>query len=78
MCGTGESTCFPVTMCRGASFDVELEEEIGHAIGREVRGHGGNCLPAYVLICLIIQAGDAARRSTGKTASHWDIWERRW
>ena len=42
VCGTGESTCFPVTMCRGASFDVELEEEIGHAIGREVRGHGGN------------------------------------
>lgn len=42
VCGTGESTCFPVTMCRGASFDTELEEEIGHAIGREVRGHGGN------------------------------------
>lgn len=42
VCGTGESTCFPVTMCRGASFDAELEEEIGHAIGREVRGHGGN------------------------------------
>ena len=32
VCGTGESTCFPVTMCRGASFDAELEEEIGFSI----------------------------------------------
>ncbi len=40
--GTGESTCFPVSMLRGASFDTELEEEIGRAIGREVLAHGGN------------------------------------
>ncbi|MFV0412901.1 MAG: beta-glucosidase [Oscillospiraceae bacterium] len=42
VCGTGESTCFPVAMMRGASFDTGLEEEIGRAIGREVRGFGGN------------------------------------
>lgn len=42
VCGTGESTCFPVSMLRGATFDTELEEEIGRAIGREVRAHGGN------------------------------------
>lgn len=42
VCGTGKSTCFPVAMSRGASFDTELEEEIGHAIGREVRAYGGN------------------------------------
>jgi beta-glucosidase len=42
VCGIGESTCFPVSMLRGASFDTELEEEIGRAIGREVRAHGGN------------------------------------
>jgi beta-glucosidase len=29
-------------MLRGASFDTELEEEIGKAIGREVRAYGGN------------------------------------
>lgn len=40
--GNGKSTCFPVSMLRGAAFDVELEEEIGHAIGREVRAYGGN------------------------------------
>ena len=42
VCGTGKTTCFPVSMCRGASFDPALEEEIGHAIGREVLASGGN------------------------------------
>jgi beta-glucosidase len=42
VCGTGESTCFPVSLLRGATFDTTLEEKIGHAIGREVRAHGGN------------------------------------
>lgn len=39
---SGNSTCFPVSMGRGAAFDVDLEERIGKAIGREVRAHGGN------------------------------------
>jgi beta-glucosidase len=38
----GESTCFPVTMARGASFDVELEQKVGDIIGQEVRAVGGN------------------------------------
>jgi beta-glucosidase len=42
VCGTGKSTCFPVSMLRGASFDTELEEEIGRAIGREILAYGGN------------------------------------
>lgn len=42
VCGTGKSTCFPVSMLRGASFDTELEYKIGRAIGREVLAHGGN------------------------------------
>ncbi len=42
VCGVGESTCFPVTMARGATFDKKLEEEIGHCIGKEVRTFGGN------------------------------------
>lgn len=36
------ATCFPVTMARGATFDTELEEEVGEAIAREVRAYGGN------------------------------------
>ena len=33
----GNATCFPVTMARGATWDVDLEERIGDAIGRELR-----------------------------------------
>jgi len=42
VCGNGKTTCFPVSMLRGASFDTELEEKIGHAIGKEIRAFGGN------------------------------------
>ncbi|MEG1926810.1 MAG: glycoside hydrolase family 3 N-terminal domain-containing protein, partial [Ruthenibacterium sp.] len=42
VCGVGKSTCFPVTMLRGATFDADLERRIGQAIGREVLGHSGN------------------------------------
>lgn len=42
VCGTGQSTCFPVSMLRGATFDTDLEERIGQAIGEEVRAYGGN------------------------------------
>lgn len=38
----GNSTCFPVSMARGAAFDTDLEERIGRAIGKEIRAHGGN------------------------------------
>ena len=38
----GRSTCFPVSMARGASFDDELEYEIGSAIADEVTAQGGN------------------------------------
>jgi len=39
---SGFSTCFPVSMARGASFDRDLEERIGAAIGAEIRAQGGN------------------------------------
>lgn len=42
VCGTGKSTCFPVSMLRGATFDTILEEKIGHAIGKEIHGFKGN------------------------------------
>ena len=37
-----KNTCFPVTMLRGATFDIDLEERIGHAIAREVRARECN------------------------------------
>lgn len=37
-----QSTCFPVSMARGATFDTELEEQVGDVIGKEIRAHNGN------------------------------------
>lgn len=37
-----KSTCFPVTMARGATFDTGLEERIGEAVAKEIRAYGGN------------------------------------
>jgi beta-glucosidase len=41
-CVAGHGTAFPVSMGRGATWDLALEEEIGGAIGKEVRAQGGN------------------------------------
>ncbi|HET6531595.1 MAG TPA: glycoside hydrolase family 3 C-terminal domain-containing protein, partial [Actinoplanes sp.] len=38
----GESTAFPVSMARGATWDIALEERVGTAIGREMRAQGAN------------------------------------
>ena len=43
------ATCFPVSMARGATWDVDLEERIGDAIGLELRAvgadlYGGVCV----------------------------------
>ncbi len=39
---SGNGTCFPVSMGRGATFDVELEKKVGDVIGKEIRAMGGN------------------------------------
>jgi beta-glucosidase len=38
----GESTAFPVSMARGATWDIALEERVGTAIGLEMRAQGAN------------------------------------
>lgn len=42
VCGREKSTCFPVVSMRGATFDPELEEQIGEAIAEEVIDAGAN------------------------------------
>lgn len=42
VCGRNLHTCFPVASMRGASFDPELERQIGEAMGAEVLIAGGN------------------------------------
>jgi beta-glucosidase len=41
-CVAGHGTAFPVSMARGATWDVALEEQVGEIIGREIRAQGGN------------------------------------
>lgn len=41
-CVAGAGTAFPVSMARGATWDVSLEERVGDVIGREIRALGGN------------------------------------
>ena len=36
----GNATCFPVAMARAATFDVDLEAEVGRVIGLEARAAG--------------------------------------
>lgn len=36
------STCFPVAMCRGATWDVDLAERTGSALGIEARAQGAD------------------------------------
>ena len=38
----GRSTAFPVTMARGATWDPDLEEQVGLAMGKEARAQGAN------------------------------------
>jgi len=42
----GHSTAFPAAIARGASWDTELEERIGKAIGLEAYHQGVNCCGA--------------------------------
>jgi beta-glucosidase len=41
-CVAGAGTAFPVSVARGATWDVNLEEQVGEVIGREIRAQGGN------------------------------------
>ena len=52
----GQSTCFPVTMARGASWDRDLEHRIGQVIGFETKAQGCN-LSGAVCINLLRHPG---------------------
>lgn len=64
--GMGSSTCFPVPMARGASFDIDLEERIGHAIGREVRAQGANLFGGVCINLLRHPAWGRAQETYGE------------
>ena len=60
------STCFPVSMARAASWDVDLEEKVGDAIGKEVRANGGNLFGGVCINILRHPAGGRAQETYGE------------
>jgi beta-glucosidase len=62
----GRATCFPVAMARGASWDPELEERIGEAMGREVRALGGNFFAGVCVNLLRHPAWGRAQETYGE------------
>jgi beta-glucosidase len=64
--GVGSSTCFPVPMARGASFDIDLEERIGDAIGRELRAQGANLFGGVCINLLRHPAWGRAQETYGE------------
>ena len=69
-CVVGNATAFPVPMARGASFDPELEEQIGEAIGRELRASGATYTGAVCMNLLRHPAWGRAQETYGEDPHH--------
>jgi beta-glucosidase len=66
----GNATCFPVSMARGATWDPELEERVGDAIGRELRAAGANLTGAVCVNVLRHPAWGRAQETYGEDPHH--------
>ena len=66
----GNTTAFPVPMARGASWDVELEERVGDAIGTELRAIGANLTGAVCINLLRHPAWGRAQETYGEDPHH--------
>ncbi len=66
----GKSTCFPVSMARGASFDRDLERAIGEVIAREIRAQGGNFFGGVCVNLLRHPAWGRAQETYGEDPYH--------
>jgi beta-glucosidase len=66
----GESTCFPVSMARGASFDLDLERRIGEAIAKEIRAQDGNFFGGVCVNLLRHPAWGRAQETYGEDPFH--------
>ncbi|MCC6850083.1 MAG: glycoside hydrolase family 3 C-terminal domain-containing protein [Deltaproteobacteria bacterium] len=62
----GRSTAFPVAMARGATFDPELEERIGDALGVEARAQGANLFAGVCVNLLRHPAWGRAQETYGE------------
>lgn len=66
----GEATAFPVGMARGATWDPELEERVGEAIGRETAAKGANVLLAPTMNLLRHPGWGRAQETYGEDTTH--------
>ncbi len=66
----GQSTCFPCTMARGASFDADLERRIGEAMAIELRAQGCNLSGAVCINLLRHPAWGRAQETYGEDPHH--------
>ncbi len=69
----GNATCFPVAMLRGASWDAELERQIGEVIGREARASGANYFAGLCVNLLRHPAWGRAQETYGEDSVHLGI-----
>lgn len=66
----GNATCFPVAMARGATWDPELEERVGAAIGAELRALGATLTGAVCVNLLRHPAWGRAQETYGEDPHH--------
>ena len=64
------ATTFPVGMARGATWDPELEQEVGAAMGRELRAAGGNVLLAPTINMLRHPSWGRSQETYGEDVHH--------
>ncbi len=62
----GKSTCFPVSMLRGAAFDDDLEYRIGEAIAKESLAQGANYFAGICINLLRHPAWGRAQETYGE------------
>src|SRR5205814_9767445 len=62
----GRSTAFPVPMARGATWDPDLEAQVGAAIGAEIRAQGGNLFGGVCVNLLRHPAWGRAQETYGE------------
>lgn len=66
----GASTCFPCSMARGASFDVDLEHRIGSVMGIEARAQDATLSGAVCINLLRHPAWGRAQETYGEDSHH--------
>jgi beta-glucosidase len=64
------STCFPVSMARGATWDPEMEARVGDAIGVEARSQGANFFGGVCINLLRHPAWGRAQETYGEDPFH--------